>query len=229
MSEHAGIGVEIAGCHQALAQRRHRRMAAAEPQAVGLRHLRPAALGDDAFELRDRLLGVLHGRRRQRRQRRLRHLDGARAGVEALAEIVALVLVDQRLERRVLAERARGAMPPPASAVACRPRRTARRLGWRWSGELVIAVPEAPKTPKSSCRIGFLLEARLQKLKRRARQVPALQICVGRKGGAGRICDEWPRKCGPKTHQTPGGGNPGGLVAAEMVGEEPRKLTDQSR
>ena len=34
-------------------------MAAAEPQAVGLRHLRPAALGDDAFELRDRLLGVL--------------------------------------------------------------------------------------------------------------------------------------------------------------------------
>ena len=33
----AGVGVEIAGHHQALAQRRHRRMAAAEPQAVGLR------------------------------------------------------------------------------------------------------------------------------------------------------------------------------------------------
>src|SRR3954451_5028149 len=82
-------------------------MAAAEPQAVALNDLRPATLGDDALELRDRLLGVLHRRRRQCRQRRLRHLDGARAGVEALAEILALVLVDQRFERRILAERSR--------------------------------------------------------------------------------------------------------------------------
>ena len=105
---HARIGVEIAGRDQALAQRDHRGLAAAEPQPVGSRHLRPAALGDDALEMRDRLLGVLHGRGRQRRQRRLRHLDGARAGIEALAEVRAGVLIDQRLERRVLGERPRG-------------------------------------------------------------------------------------------------------------------------
>ena len=39
----AGGGFEIAGDHQALAQRQHARMAVAEPQAVGLRHLGPAA------------------------------------------------------------------------------------------------------------------------------------------------------------------------------------------
>ena len=47
-------------------------------------------LRDDALVMRDRLLGVLHGRGRQRRQRRLRHLDGARGGIEALAEVAAL-------------------------------------------------------------------------------------------------------------------------------------------
>ena len=105
---HARIGVEIAGRDQALAQRDDRGLAAAEPQPVRFRHLRPAALGDDALEMRDRLLGVLHGRGRQRRQRRLRHLDGARAGIEPLAEVRADVLIDQRFESRVLGERPRG-------------------------------------------------------------------------------------------------------------------------
>src|SRR4051794_20184031 len=103
------------------------------------------------------------------------------------------------------------AMPPPASAAA--PRRMARRLGWRWSGELVIAVPEAPTDPESSCRIGFLPEA---KAPRPASSRP--KSASGGKDGAGRIYDGMPRQSGPKMHQTPGGGNPGGLIAAEDGG-----------
>ena len=57
-----------------------------------------AVVGDEA---RDRQLGVLHGFRRQRRQRGLRHVDGARGGVEPLAKAAALVLLDQLLQRVV--------------------------------------------------------------------------------------------------------------------------------
>ena len=204
---------------QALAQRRHRRMARAEPQRGRLcAHLRPAALGDDALELRDRLLGVLHGRRRQRRQRRLRHLDGARGGIEALAEIAALVLVDQRLRARRPGRRRarpRGRRPrarSPAQGGAAR----RAGCGWRWSGDLVIAVPEAPKPPNPRAGSAF---SRSQT--RRARQVPdTSNLRAAGKGGAGRICDECRDNC-VQTHQTPGGGNPGGLVAAEDGGDRP--------
>ena len=36
--------------------------------------------------------------------------------------------------------------------------------------------------------------------------------------GLGEFVTECRDKWGPKTHQTPGGGNPGGLVAAEDGG-----------
>ena len=51
----ARIGIEIAGCDQALAQREDRGLAAAEPQPLGPRYFGPAALGDDALEMPDRL------------------------------------------------------------------------------------------------------------------------------------------------------------------------------
>ena len=148
---HARIGVEIAGRDQALAQRDHRGLAAAEPQPVGLRHLRPAALGDDALEMRDRLLGVLHGRGRQRRQRRLRHLDGARAGIEALAEIRAGVLVDQRFESRVLGERARGGdgARRHGRAFAKPAQHGAPARGDRSSGGCVMRRPRTASSPES--------------------------------------------------------------------------------
>src|SRR5262249_24110916 len=55
----------------------------------------------------DRLLGVPDRVARQRRQRRLGHLDGARARIEGLAE-VALLVLDQGLQQAVLRSRVRG-------------------------------------------------------------------------------------------------------------------------
>ena len=79
------------------------------------------------------------------------------------------------------------ATPPPASAVACARRRsTARRLGWRWSGDLVMDCPRSPKGPRI-----LLPDAFSRSQTARARQVPELQICGRGKGGAGRICDEF--------------------------------------
>ena len=46
------MGVEIARDRKPLAERHHRRMPPAEAKPVALRDLRPAALGDDALELR---------------------------------------------------------------------------------------------------------------------------------------------------------------------------------
>jgi hypothetical protein len=121
---HTRVRIEIAGESQTLAQRNNARIARAEPQPVDLRHLRPAAARNDAFVVGDRLAGVLRGRGRQRRQRCLRHGNGARGGIEALAEITALGLVDQGLQQRILGltERRRGAQ------------RTARRCRARHEG-----------------------------------------------------------------------------------------------
>ena len=54
----AGVGVEIAGRDQPLAQRHDARMAVAEPQPVDRAAPRPAAARDDAVVARDRLLGA---------------------------------------------------------------------------------------------------------------------------------------------------------------------------
>ncbi len=97
------IGVEDVG--HAAARRRDRRRASgagAARSTVGLRdcraaaaatcrHRRPAAARRRCpRSARSPASVCLRGRGRQRRQRRLRHLDGARGGIEALAEIAAL-------------------------------------------------------------------------------------------------------------------------------------------
>ena len=97
-----GARIEIARKLQALAQRHHCRVASAEPQAIIARHLRPAALRDDLLVTCDRGLRRLDVRGRQCRQRRLRHLYGARRRVEPLPYIVALVLLDQLLQRIIV-------------------------------------------------------------------------------------------------------------------------------
>ena len=109
--------------HQALAQRRHARMAVAQPQPVGGRHLRPAAARHDAVVFADRVFGVLHGRRRQRRQVGLRHVDGARGAVEIPADLALLVLLDQQ----PAASASSAAAARPHSAAARPPPRICKK------------------------------------------------------------------------------------------------------
>ncbi len=99
--------VEIAGDGEPLAQGHDARMAVAEPQPLDRRHRRPAAAGEDILVLPDRLRRGVGRRGRQRRQRGLRHVDGARGAVEVLAELATLILLDQRLQKLVLAGGAR--------------------------------------------------------------------------------------------------------------------------
>ena len=76
----------------------HARMAVAEPQPVGRRHHGPAAARQDIGVLADREFRGLLGRRRQRRQARLGHVDGARGAVEIAADLALLILLDQHLQ-----------------------------------------------------------------------------------------------------------------------------------
>src|SRR6185312_5685905 len=103
----AGAGIEIAGDGEALAQGHDARMAVAEAKPLDRRHRRPAAAGENTLVLPDRLRRGVGGRGRQRRQRRFRHVDGARGAVVVLAELATLILVDQRLQKLVLAGGAR--------------------------------------------------------------------------------------------------------------------------
>ena len=132
----------------------------------------------------------------------------------------ALVLVDQRLERRVLAERARG-----------------REAAAGERGRLQAAQDGAPARMAVVRRIGHCSPRsphRLPNLHAGSAFTRSQSAALGKfqhfksaawgKDGAGRICDGMPRQMRAQTHQTPGGGNPGGLVAAEDGGEEPRKL-----
>ena len=213
------MGVEIARHGEALAQRRHRRIAAAEPQPVALRHLRPAAPGDDGLELRDRLLGVLHGRGRQASAATpsasgwcaSRNRSPARnrcpgSGRSARASVASW-------------PKARpAAMPPPATA---RPRSTVRRLGWRWSDELVIAVPEAPKTPN------LMPDRLLSEGQSAALGKSRYRSAAGIKGGAGQICDDCRDKLGPNAPDPRGRNSRGPGSRRKMVGNRPRTFASE--
>ena len=122
---------------------------------------------------------------------------------------LALVLVDQRFERRVLAERARSR----DAAAGERGRLQAAQDGAPARMAVVRRIGHC--SPRSPHRPRIFMPDRLftRSQTRRARQVPTLQICVGVRTGLGEFVT---RTC--QTHQTPGGGNPGGLVAAEDGG-----------
>ncbi len=153
----AGIGVEIADDDQPPAQRHHAGVAVAEAQPLGRRHQRPAAVREDALVFADREFGGLHGRGRQRRQRGLRHVDGARGAVEVLAELALLVLLDQRLQEIVFGNggtrQQRGAATPAPSRLR-KPRRSGPPPA-RW-GAFAIATsnrrrgkaPDDPVMPR---------------------------------------------------------------------------------
>ena len=173
------------------------------------RHHRPAAARHDAFERLDRLLGVLRGRRRQRRQRRLRHLDGAGARIEALAVVVVEILVDQGFERGVLPECPRG------HQAAARQRRRARELAQDRAPVGMAAVGRNDHcVPESRCRAAADWRPAAV-----PSQAPGGKLRSRGKARAGRICDRLPEirsQRGLQTHQAPGGGNPGGLEAANV-------------
>ena len=104
-----GIRIDIAGRGEAGAERRHARMAVAQPQHADRGYLRPAAACDNRRVTLDRLLGRLRRRRRNRGFRGFRHVDRAGRLVEALPERSALRIADQGIKRRVLRKgRARG-------------------------------------------------------------------------------------------------------------------------
>ncbi len=96
------VRIDVAGGGQARAQRRHARMAVAEPQHADRRNLRPAATVDDRGIALDGLLGGLRGRGRDGRHRCFRHMDGAGRLVEVLPERPALGVADQRIQSRIL-------------------------------------------------------------------------------------------------------------------------------
>ena len=203
MSETPALASRSPDDDQALAQRRHRRMAAAEPQPVGLRHLRPAALAQrcpriarsparcaarspaTASAATPSASGWCASRNRTPGRNRLPWFWSIRACSVASWPNAR----DARRRRR------RRARP------LARPRRTARRLGWRWSGDWSLQSPKPPQTPN-------LMPDRLSTSSQTTEQSAALgksqhfNICVGRKDGAGRICDGMPRQ--DQKHQPPG-------------------------
>src|SRR5262249_29787263 len=136
-------------------------MAHPDSQPLGTGNLRPPAAGDDCLVLGNRLLGRLRRRRRESRQRRLRHFDGARGRIKTLAEVGVLILIDQGIEQTVVLGGARRAQSrgngagrrraaqertpvekfgsiafahrvPPACV---RGATAAARLPWRWGGD----------------------------------------------------------------------------------------------
>ena len=154
MSVPAGVGVEVAGRPSA---------AGAAPMTLGWRSpsrstvdrrdLRPAAARDDAVVALDRLLGVLHGRRRQRRQRRLRHMDGAGGLHRSPGRTIAFwVLLDQRIEGRVLAQRRRVAGDAAAaSAVApAKPAQEGAPVEIRRRFDHVVSSSLIPRPPRAA-------------------------------------------------------------------------------
>ena len=79
--------IEVADRRKARPQCGHARMPVADAQPLDRRHRRPAAAPEHLLVAADGRLGVLCGRGRERRQRRLRQQDGARGGIEILAEL----------------------------------------------------------------------------------------------------------------------------------------------
>ena len=102
-------------------------MPIAEPQPLRCRNRRPAAAGDDLLVARDRRFRRLRGRWVESRQRRIRHQDVARSGIEALSEIAAARLLHEQVEHGVLGRRsarkrktdARGDHAPHERPPAC--------------------------------------------------------------------------------------------------------------
>ena len=99
MSLEPDEALEVARRDQTLAQRDDAAVPMTHTQPLHLRHRRPAAARSAMrFILRGGPFGRLRGRGRQRRQRRLRHHDGAGGGIKSLTEIAVLVFPDQRLQ-----------------------------------------------------------------------------------------------------------------------------------
>ena len=197
MSLAPAIGLEIADHDQPLAQRHDARMAVAEPQPVGGRHHGPAAARQDIGVLADRELGGLLGRRRQGRQRGLRHVDGARGAVEILADLALLILPDQHLQGGIFG----GGTPGPPWRRPAKPPRNSKKG----------AAIGAAAGPLADFGIAFSTKARRPAPRgpchapdRADRQPPrrAGTLQISATGGSGRFCG---RAAEPNpAHKSPG-------------------------
>ena len=192
------------------------RMAAAEPQAVGLRHLRPAAAGDDALVAARspaRCAGPLRATAsaatpsasgwcasRNRSPGRSRCAGSGRSAPAA-----------QRPGPKRLAGRRGRRRRRPRRPQECAPAEDGCRSGdrsWR---------PRKSPKPRIPCRNEPLPDG--QRPRAASSRTSNLWHRVG-----GPLGDFVTRPTGAQTHQAPGGRMPGGLVAAEDGGlEEPRQ------
>ena len=115
----------------------------------------------------------------ERRQRCLRHLDRARCRIKTLAEIAAEVLVDQRLQHRVLGQSPRGR--DATARDRRRLRQTAQKCATagmalvRLLGHCISRIPLAYR---------LLAEANCS--------CPPFKLATPGKTGGGRICDQSP-------------------------------------